>query len=217
MAVKYIRNVLAQYERDGLAFQRYRRTDQRGEGDDILANNASPVVGLYRNIYGVQPKWNRLQLEPHLIPELNGTRLKYTLRGQRYDIGLSVEDYCVAVDGLAFRSRGPFGIAVTTEHAEYFHGASALPALRVVRSGGLPAEVSIETWSDDARGRRRWTLTGGTPGIAVEQRILQLAPDAEYHLRAGSGEPAPRRSDREGRLSVRVLIETASMRFELEP
>ena len=61
--VKYIKNVLDQYEKDGLAFQRYKRISQEGAGNDILANNCLPVVGLYRDIYGIQPQYNRLYLE----------------------------------------------------------------------------------------------------------------------------------------------------------
>ena len=82
IAVKYIRNVLEKYEADGLSFQRYERKSQRGAGEDILAGNCMPVVGLYRDIYGIQPKHNRLYLEPHLTPELNGTQLRYDLRNQ---------------------------------------------------------------------------------------------------------------------------------------
>jgi len=78
--VRCVKNVLNQYAKDGLAFQRYLRKTQTGEGNDILSNMASPLVGLYRNIYGIQPKWNRLYLEPHLTPELGGTTLNYWLR-----------------------------------------------------------------------------------------------------------------------------------------
>ena len=72
--VKYIKNVLKQYEKDGLAFQRYKRISQEGAGSDILANNCLPVVGLYRDIYGIQPQFNRLYLEPHMTEELNGLK-----------------------------------------------------------------------------------------------------------------------------------------------
>ncbi len=91
IAVKYIRNVLDKYDEDGLSFQRYERKSQRGAGEDILAGNCMPVVGLYRDIYGIQPKHNRLYLEPHLTPELNGTQLRYHLRGQSYLIDLDTQ------------------------------------------------------------------------------------------------------------------------------
>ena len=46
LAVKYVNNVLAQYAKDGLAFQRYGRVKQEGLGDDILSGNSLSVVGL---------------------------------------------------------------------------------------------------------------------------------------------------------------------------
>ena len=89
IALKYIHNVINRYEADGLAYQRYSRLKQTGEGDDILSNNIMAVVGLYRNIYGIRPRYNRLYIEPHLTEELNGTRLNYWLRNQNYLIEFS--------------------------------------------------------------------------------------------------------------------------------
>jgi hypothetical protein len=68
LALKYIRNVLAKYNVDGLSFQRYLRQSQNGAGDDILAGNCMTIVGLYRDIYGLQPRHNRLYLEPLSLP-----------------------------------------------------------------------------------------------------------------------------------------------------
>src|SRR5262249_60891156 len=110
IALKYVTNVLAQYAKDGLAFQRYLRKSQTGAGDDILANNASVIVGLYRNLYGLQPKYNRLYLDPHLMPELNGTKLNYWLRDKPYQIVLNVSDYAIAVDSFTVRSQKPFAV-----------------------------------------------------------------------------------------------------------
>ena len=76
IALKYIHNVINRYEADGLAYQRYSRLKQTGEGDDILSNNIMAVVGLYRNIYGIRPTYNRLYIEPHLTEELNCTTVK---------------------------------------------------------------------------------------------------------------------------------------------
>ena len=53
LALKYVENVLDQYEKDGLAFQRYGRDNQKGLGDDILAGNSLALVGLYKAIYGI--------------------------------------------------------------------------------------------------------------------------------------------------------------------
>lgn len=110
IALKYIKNVLNRYDLDGLAFQRCLRKNQSGAGDDILGGNCMAVAGLYRDIYGVRPMYNGLYLEPHLLPELNGTQLKYWLRGRLFTIDLSVNDYAVTVNGKTVRDTVPFAI-----------------------------------------------------------------------------------------------------------
>jgi hypothetical protein len=217
VAVKYIKNILEQYEHDGLAFQRYLRKTQAGAGDDILANNCSTVVGLYRNIYGVQPRWNRLLLDPHLTAELNGTLLRYWLRGQSYEIALSMDDYQIAVDGFALRSGGPFALAVDGDRAEYFHGRNPVPSLSFIRPEATPVEVRIQSWSDDPSARRSWTLESPTSGV-IEQTLSLLPPDTEFRLRCDGVAGAPVRSDPQGRLLLRQQMKrTHPHWFELEP
>lgn len=64
---------------------------QEGAGDDILAGNWLALVGLYRDVYDIQPRWNSSCLEPRLTPELNGTRLNYRLRQKRYEVKLGTD------------------------------------------------------------------------------------------------------------------------------
>ncbi|HRX11211.1 MAG TPA: hypothetical protein P5210_06160, partial [Draconibacterium sp.] len=80
IALKYIDNVLNQYEKDGLAFQRYGRVKQDGLGDDILSGNSLALIGLYKAIYGINPQYNRLYLNPHITKKLSGTKLIYNFR-----------------------------------------------------------------------------------------------------------------------------------------
>ena len=74
LALKYVKNILAQYAVDGLAFQRYLRRSQTGEGKDILANNCSTIVGLYRNLVWRAAQiqspftWNRTWLPKSMTP-----------------------------------------------------------------------------------------------------------------------------------------------------
>jgi hypothetical protein len=110
IALKYIHNVISRYEADGLAYQRYSRLKQTGEGDDILSNNIMAVVGLYRNIYGIRPRYNRLYIEPHLTAELNGTRLNYWLRDQDYLVELSKEKYSISVNNFTVSYKSPFAV-----------------------------------------------------------------------------------------------------------
>ncbi len=64
-----------QYKKDGLSSQRYSRTTQLGLGDDILAGICTSITALYKDIYGLRPKWNRMGLEPNMLETLNGTRV----------------------------------------------------------------------------------------------------------------------------------------------
>jgi hypothetical protein len=181
LPLKYVRNVLDQYAKDGLAFQRYLRKSQTGTGADILANNSSIVVGLYRNLYGVQPKHDRLLLDPHLSRELSGTQLKYRLRDQTYVIDLDTTGCRVAVDGVRVKAPTPFAVRVEPTTAAYYAGDRKTTSLRVARAAGSPLELNIEAWSDQAVVGRRWTELG-TAGPA-RQVVSDLAPNRAYLLR----------------------------------
>jgi hypothetical protein len=189
VAVKYVKSVLDRYAQDGLAFQRYSRKSQTGAGNDILANNCSTVVGLYRNIYGIQPKHDRLWLEPHLTPELNGTLLRYVLRGQSYALDLNEESCRVAVEGFAVRCKPPFAVGADANNLRYFPGASQPWALSVTRSTRAPLEIQIESWSNTPLGQRRW-IQMGAPGTTARCQVTSLAPGHRYRLLKGRANPA---------------------------
>ncbi len=215
LALKYVKNVLAQYTKDGLAFQRYLRRSQSGRGNDILANNCSIVVGLYRNIYGVQPKYNRLYLEPHLTRELNGTRFNYEHRGKEYHIGLSVDDYAVGVDNFTVRSQKPFAINADGRTLEYFNGASQTAALAITTASAEPLELTIRSWPE--AGKRRWTESSGKGGVIARRIISSLAPNTQYQVSRNGVLMAPLRSDVSGRAELKcTLAGSETQKFELE-
>jgi len=140
--VKYIKNVLQQYEKDGLAWQRYVRVKQEGAGSDILANNCMPVVGLYHDIYGIDPRYNRLQLNPHLTSELNGTRLSYNLRDQKYIIDLSLANYFVSINSFRVNTHSAFGISSDGNTLNLFKMNCKDPSL--VISSDKQAAINVE-------------------------------------------------------------------------
>ena len=109
IALKYIRNILEQYKKDGLSSQRYSRETQLGLGTDILAGICTSVTALYRDIYGVRPKWNRMGLEPNMIKMLNGTEFDYVLRNTVYKLKLNVNDYEMRTDKFSVKSKEAFG------------------------------------------------------------------------------------------------------------
>ena len=96
LALKYVENVLDRYEKDGLAFQRYSRKTQEGLGDDILSGNSLALVGLYKAIYGINPCYNRLYLDPHLPVKLSGTELIYNFRKDTLKIELTTGHYSIS-------------------------------------------------------------------------------------------------------------------------
>jgi len=200
LALRYVKNVLAQYAKDGLACQRYLRKTQTGAGHDILANNCSMVVGLYRNIYGVQPRFNRLYLEPHLAPELNGTRLRYWLRGQLYLIDLSTEACRMAVDDFAVRDTRPFALNAKGDTAEYFPGNRNDWAMTITRSVRAPVELHIDSWPASSAEPRRWTETCQEPDATHRHAIAGLQPRANYQVIQNGKQIASVPADASGRL-----------------
>jgi len=218
LALKYVKNVLAQYGKDGLAFQRYLRARQTGAGDDILANNCSIVVGLYRNLYGVQPKYNRLCLEPHLAPELNGTQLNYQLRGRQYHIALNVDDYAIAVDSFIARDRSPFAVNVQGRTLEYFNGSSQNCALAITPSISVPLELAVHSWPEQAAAERAWSESCREPGAAARHDVAGLTPNASYRLTCNNESGRTLRSDAAGRLTFSCQFPTtAPQNFALKP
>lgn len=178
IAVKYIRNVIDRYERDGLAHQRYTRVAQTGVGDDILANNAMAIVGLYRNIYGIRPQHNRLYLEPHLVPELYGTRVKYGLRNQLYTIDLAKEKTTVAAGHFSLSGGSPFAVHPDGDRLFYFAGSSPWHSLKITCR--RTCSVDIVGWKDGSMSWRETTPDGKTN---VAHEVGGLAAAARYSLR----------------------------------
>jgi hypothetical protein len=131
IAMKYIRKVLEQYGKDGLAFQRYGRTRQEGLGDDILSGNCASIVGLYQFIYGINPRNNRFYLKPRLTPELNGTEIKYAFRDQSLKIELEQNHYAVSDGHFGISAATDFGFNSGKNKLEYFHLDSESPVLEL--------------------------------------------------------------------------------------
>jgi hypothetical protein len=218
IAVRIVKNVIDKYNHDGLAFQRYLRKTQTGEGGDILSNMASPLVGLYRNVYGIQPKWNRLYLEPHLTPELSGTRLKYWLRGQTYLIDLKTGETTASANSFTLRDKRPFAVDVRQDALNYFAGGRKTPSMTVVRSMLEPVVIHIEAWPADGKGVRRWTQSNGMVDVSVRIVVADLPPGTRWTV-SRDGTPAESLlSDRDGKV---VLYSSGgratSVVFELAP
>ncbi|MGA2245778.1 MAG: hypothetical protein ABSH48_12320 [Verrucomicrobiota bacterium] len=217
LALKYIKKNLARYDKDGLSFQRYLRQHQDGAGDDILAGNCMAIVGLYRDIYGIQPRPNRLYLEPHLTTELNGTQLRYPLRGRLYLIDLSTEQCAVTVGACTLSDSHPFGVNATDTGLEYFPGTNSGWAMRISQSTAWPLTIQIESWPDNPDAPRQWTEAGPQIKGSAMHTVARLRPNAKYELKANGQIAASLRADGTGRvIFARELGDVAPQKLELD-
>lgn len=180
LALKYVKNVLTQYAKDGLAFQRYGRAEQDGRGDDILSGNSLSVVGLYQAIYGINPLHNRFYLNPHITDELAGTELKYNYRNQKLTINLAINKYAVANNQFKITDNKDFGFFSTANELLYFNGGSENASLKVSTKINGNLSLDIKTWNQD---KRSWTQSSKdvSAGKLVYQ-VNNLAPNNFYTI-----------------------------------
>ena len=203
VAVKYVDSVLAKYRKDGLAYQRYLRKTQQGAGDDILAGNCFAIVGLYRDIYGIQPKWNRLYLEPHLTPELNGTRLNYRFRQKLYEVELSADAYRMRAENFSVEAKNSFGMNVMGNGLEYFHADERSCSMKLTRTTKDTVSVVIDDWGASAAETRRWRESCSNPRETVDHIIADLKPNQTYTVHEDGKLLASVKSNTKGELRFR--------------
>lgn len=153
---------------------------------------------------------NRLYLEPHLTPQLNGTRLEYELRNQRHSVTLSVNDYAVTVEGWSVRAHTPFGVAAGPTGLSYFHEAAALPAMMISISDARPAEIEIMEWGNTAGQPRVWSEKASAPKTPLTHTLFDLAPNTPYAVYVNGEIVSSIRSDDTGKLTFDYSIEALS-------
>jgi len=203
IALKYVKNVLAQYGKDGLAFQRYGRATQEGLGDDILSGNSLAVVGLYRSLYGIHPLYNRFYLQPHLPEELVGTRLRYTYRNLQLRISLGATIDTVSDGRFTLVAGGDFGFSDTNHAFCYYHGNSPVAALEI--RGALHQEISLEPVSCSAAGMS-WRLQAAGEPALLRFRVRQLLPGKHYTITHNGRVVRRCKSDSEGCVDFRFRM-----------
>jgi hypothetical protein len=220
LAVQYVKNVLNQYSKDGLAFQRYGRRKQDGLGDDILSGNSLSIVGLYQAVYGINPLYNRFYLNPHITPELAGTALNYNFRGERLTINLDSNSYAVSNNMFKVIAPKDFGFSTSKDTVSFFDGNSPAASLQVVSSH--PLTIDIKNWGP---GKIDWiqitpaSASRLTPAPKPLIYILHhLKPDAGYSLSIDDKPAKKIRTNANGDLviahKVSAVSETLSIRNE---
>jgi len=200
IAVKYIKNVLKQYEKDGLAYQRYDRIKQEGQGNDILAGNCLSVVGLYRDIYGIQPMYNRLYLDPHITGELNGTQIKYWLRHQNYTIQLSLNNYSMSANSFSVRTSDNFSISSEENKLLYFSRNSPLPSMALSRDKQSEIQIKILSWNNDNKGIKKWMVISKSASVNTDYEIFLLKAGCSYKILKNGVLISVEKSDSNGKI-----------------
>jgi len=203
IALKYINNLLNQYKKDGLSSQRYSRTTQMGLGDDILAGISTSVTALYRDIYGIRPKWNRMGLEPNMSTMLNGTKFNYTNRNTIYNLELSVNDYLMSAAGFSIKSKESFGANKTGNVLTYYPHNDDVMLLKINAATNRSIDMEINSW--DASGYA-WTIASPDKYQFI---VKGLVPDKSYQLSV-NGVIKNIRSKGDGSFSVEHICKLAT-------
>lgn len=215
IAMKYIGNIIQQYKKDGLAHQRYARVSQSGLGNDILAGNGMAAVGLYRNIFGIQPQYNRLYLEPHLTAELDNTMVKYNLRGTDYRIVLNTNQYQITTDNITLSTNRPFGVNTDNHRIEYYESKNNNPRLSFEIVGN--SNLLVDILEESKQGLPSWTLQS-EEALRVTQTIYGLDAGVKYRLHLGSDIMEEKAANLKGELSFLMNLMGSEKKYlKLEP
>jgi hypothetical protein len=177
-------------------------------------------VGLYASVYGINPLYNRLYLEPHITPELAGTELNYTFRNERLTIRLDSNSYAVSDKRFKVTAGKPFGFFATKGQLSYFDGSSPVAAL-AVRSEQLLA-LTNKSWGTDKMDWIQHTDKtdrkqhgGGMVSKPLLYIVYQLKPNAVYLLSVNGRTVEKLRSDGKGHLAVSRRVSAVSERINI--
>lgn len=193
IALKYIKNLLEQYNKDGLSSQRYSRITKKGQGEDILAGISTSITALYRDIYGIRPRWNRMGLEPNMVKELDGTVFSYNLRDTVYGLKLSTGNYQMSTGKFAVSSKNGFGASLKGKELVLYRNNQEKQMMQINSTTVQVIRVDLKEWTDEScklifngAGKYSMTLTGLEAGsdylIGTGNTDQQLKTDKKGNL-----------------------------------
>ena len=162
-----------------------------------------PIVGLFRDIYGIQPRSNCLYLDPHLTSELNGTTIRYKLRSQVYEIGLDSEASQITAGNTTIRSPHPFAVNATDAGLQYFHGQESDWSLSIQSLKGMDLTIQIVNWPHATDGARIWIESCQHGNAEILHVIRGLKPEADYVLYTDGKAVKSLRTDNAGQLKFK--------------
>ena len=205
LALKYIENILARYEKDGLAFQRYGRLKQDGLGDDILSGNSLAIVGLYKSIYGINPLYNRMYLNPHLPEKLSGTKLNYDFRGDKLIISLDKGRYSIANKQFKLSSTNDFGFNAIRNELEYFNSNEITYALKAGLENAGNLTIEMIKWNEN---ECTWNQIASTGTNKISYSAGNLKTDSKYVIYVDSKVFKTIKADKSGCLKFETSVGT---------
>jgi hypothetical protein len=213
LALHYIKNVLRQDSIDGLAFQRYSRKDQSGQGDDILSGNSLAVVGLYHSVYGFNPLYNRFYLNPHITSELSGSKLFYKYRGDRLTISLDTSLYSVSNKKFTISAKDDFGFFSVGDTVMYFNKDDPFPSVEAIAKNVNHLSLQIIECNS-----KEIILEQSAPGSSFDVTFLakKLLPGRTYLVYGDGIFLRKNRSDAAGNLIFKQNNSTKKIRIVLE-
>jgi len=179
LALQYVKNILRQDSIDGLAFQRYSRKKQDGQGDDILSGNSLAVVGLYQAIYGFNPLYNRFYLNPHLTKEISGSKLNYNYRGQRLLIDLDTDLYTISNGQFSVSAKNDFGFFSTGYSVLYFNKKNTEFSLKATINNRAHLNLTIIECNTKAF---IWKQDSKNSTGSITYTISDLKPGSSYSI-----------------------------------
>jgi Bacterial alpha-L-rhamnosidase 6 hairpin glycosidase domain len=198
LALHYVKNILRQDSIDGLAFQRYSRKKQDGQGDDILSGNSLAVVGLYQGIYGFNPMYNRFYLNPHITEEISGSRLNYNYRGERLIMGLDTNLYSISNKQFTVGAKNDFGFFSTKNVVMYFDKNDDQFSLKATLSNLKHLDLTIIK-----RNTKEfvWKQSSNDGAESIIYTINNLTPGAFYAIYSDNILMKRTKADIEGQLT----------------
>lgn len=200
IALKYIKNVMAQHSKDGLAFQRYGRNKQDGRGDDILAGNSLAIVGLYKSIFGINPMYNRIYLNPHLPESLVGSEVNYNFRESRLKITLNKNRYSVSNNQFSITAPADFGFYSKENELFYFHKKEDRFSIKAGTSSNKNLSLEIINYTPD---ECRWNQSSAT-AQQIAYTVSNLKPNTLYAISADSKNIKETKSDKQGNITFKI-------------
>jgi hypothetical protein len=213
LALQYVKNILRQDSLDGLAFQRYSRKTQDGQGDDILSGNSLAVVGLYQSIYGFNPLYNRFYLNPHITSEISGSRLFYNYRGERLTIDLDTNLYSISNSHFTVSSNDNFGFYATNNTVMYFNKDNPVFSIKGIIDNGKYLNLHI---IECDRKSLTWEQASPIAPFRITYVINNLLPRRYYLIYADDVLLKKSKSDDKGSLDFNQSIATKKIKILLK-